>query len=163
MQKMIFQTATWEDSDRLWEIIEPIIRAGETYVFSPDSSREKMLDYWLDSDKDTYVAKLDGEILGTFYLKANQPDRGSHVVNAGYMVAAKAGGRGIGRAMADFSFSEARRLGYTAMQFNYVISSNTIAVSLWEKLGFKIVGQVPDAFVHPKLGPTDVYVMYLKL
>lgn len=132
-------------------------------MFSPDSSREKMLEYWLGSDKDTYVAELHGEILGTFYLKANQPDRGSHVVNAGYMVEPKAGGRGIGRALAEFSFAEARRLGYTAMQFNYVISSNTVAVSLWEKLGFKIVGQVPDAFMHPKLGPTDVYVMYRKL
>lgn len=163
MQQMVFRAATWEDSDRLWEIIESIVRAGETYVFSPDSSREKMLEYWLGSDKDTYVAELHGEILGTFYLKANQPDRGSHVVNAGYMVEPKAGGRGIGRALAEFSFAEARRLGYTAMQFNYVISSNTVAVSLWEKLGFKIVGQVPDAFMHPKLGPTDVYVMYRKL
>lgn len=152
-----------EDAIALWEIIEPIVRAGETYVFSPDSSREKMLDYWLGADKDTYVAEQDGEILGTFYLKANQPDRGSHVANAGYMVGEKARGKGIAKAMAEFSFVEAKRLGYSAIQFNFVIASNTVAVGLWEKMGFKIVGQVPDAFLHPRLGYVDVYVMYRKL
>ncbi|MBN7813722.1 GNAT family N-acetyltransferase [Algoriphagus sp. H41] len=163
MHQLNLRKARPEDASAVWEIIEPIIRAGETYVFSPDTPREKMLDYWLGADKDTYVAVLDGEILGTFYLKANQPDRGSHVANAGYMVGEKARGKGIAKAMAEFSFVEAKRLGYTAMQFNYVISSNTVAVQLWQKMGFKIVGQVPDAFAHPGLGLTDVYVMYRKL
>lgn len=122
-----------------------------------------MLGYWLGSDKDTYLAELDGEILGTFYLKANQPDRGSHVVNAGYMVGEKARGKGVAKAMAEFSFLEAKRLGYSAMQFNFVIASNTVAVLLWQKLGFRIVGQVPDAFAHPESGLTDVFVMYRKL
>ncbi len=163
MQQPKLRKAQPEDADSLCGIIEPIIRAGETYVFSPDSSREKMLNYWLGADKDTYVAELDGEILGTFYLKANQPDRGSHVVNAGYMVGERARGKGIAKAMAEFSFAEAKRLGYSAMQFNFVIASNTVAVSLWQKMGFDIVGQVPEAFLHPRLGYVDVYVMYRKL
>lgn len=155
--------AVRSDLESLWEIIEPIIREGSTYVFSPDSSKERMMAYWMSEDKATYLAELDGEIVGTFFLKENQPDRGSHVVNAGYMVSKKASGKGIGRAIAEFSFVEAKRLGYQAMQFNYVVKSNTVAVNLWKKLGFEIVGEIPDAFTHPKLGPTNVYVMYRKL
>lgn len=163
MENLIFRKAKPEDYGKLWEIIEPIIREGSTYVFSPDSSRDRMLDYWINEDKHTYVAEMGGEILGTFFLKANQPDRGSHVVNAGYMVSPSATGQGIGKAMAEFSFTEARRLGFLAMQFNYVVKSNTSAVKLWKKLGFGIVGEVPDAFDHPKLGMTPVYVMYRRL
>jgi ribosomal protein S18 acetylase RimI-like enzyme len=122
-----------------------------------------MMDYWLGEDKHTYVAELEGEIVGTFYLKANQPDRGSHVVNAGYMVSPKSAGKGIGKAMAEFSFEEAKRLGFLAMQFNYVVKTNTPAVNLWKKMGFEIVGEVPEAFSHPKFGLTNVYVMYRKL
>jgi ribosomal protein S18 acetylase RimI-like enzyme len=160
---MNFRIATHSDSGSLWEIIKPIIREGSTYVFSPDSSQEKMLNYWLGEDKHTYVAESDGEIVGTFYLKANQPDRGSHIVNAGFMVSPLAKGRGIGKAMAEFAFSEARHLGFQAMQFNYVVKSNTAAIHLWNKLGFAIVGEIPGAFIHPQLGPTNVYVMYRKL
>ena len=109
------------------------------------------------------MAELGREILGTFFLRANQPDRGSHVVNAGYIVCPKASGKGIGKTMAEFSFSEAKRLGFRAMQFNYVVKSNTVAVGLWKKLGFAIVGEIPDAFDHPILGMTPVYVMYRRL
>jgi ribosomal protein S18 acetylase RimI-like enzyme len=161
--KLNFRKASQADSDALWEIIEPIIREGSTYVFSPDSSKEKMLDYWLGDDKGTYVLESDGKIAGTFYLKANQPDRGSHIVNAGFMVSQNKKGQGIGKAMAEFSFAEAKRLGYQSMQFNYVVKSNISAVNLWKKLGFDIVGEVPDAFFHPKLGLTNIYVMYRKL
>lgn len=158
-----FRQATPSDSESLWEIIRPIIREGSTYVFAPESSREKMMDFWLAKDKASYVAEFDGEILGTFFLKANQPDRGSHIVNAGYMVSSKARGKGIGKAMAEFSFEEAKRLGFLAMQFNYVVKSNTAAVSLWIKLGFEIVGEVPEAFLHPHLGPTNVLILHRKL
>lgn len=158
-----FRLAAQSDSDALWEIIKPIIREGSTYVFSSDSSEEKMLAYWLGEDKRTYVAESDGKIVGTFYLKANQPDRGSHIVNAGFMVYQHIIGKGIGKAMAEFSFAESKRLGFQAMQFNYVVKSNTAAVHLWKKLGFEIVGEVPDAFTHPKLGLTNVLLMYRKL
>lgn len=163
VENLIIRKANSEDAYKLWEIIEPIIREGSTYVFSPDSSKEKMMGFWLAQDKSTYVAELNGEIVGTFFLKANQPDGGSHVVNAGYMVSPKAKGKGIGKAMAEFSFAEAKRLGYHAMQFNYVVKSNTAAVNLWTKLGFEIVGEVPEAFIHPKLGLTSVFIMYRKL
>lgn len=114
-------------------------------------------------DKKTYVAELDGKIVGTFFLKANQPDSGSHIVNAGYMISQHHQGRGIGKTMAEFSFMEAKRLGFKAMQFNYVVKSNTVAVNLWKKLGFEVVGEVPEAFFHPNLGLTNILVMYRKL
>jgi ribosomal protein S18 acetylase RimI-like enzyme len=163
MISLAIRKAASKDAKRIWAIIEPIIREGSTYVFSPDSSEKKMMDYWMADDKHTYLAELEGEIVGTFYLKANQPDRGSHVVNAGYMVSPKSAGKGIGKAMAEFSFEEAKRLGFSAMQFNYVVKSNTSAVALWKKMGFEIVGEIPEAFDHPFFGPTNVFVMYRKL
>ena len=163
LNSLILRKAKPEDASVIWSIVEPIIRAGETYVFDPNSSREKMLDYWMAADKQTYVAERDGQILGTFYLKANQPDRGSHVVNAGFMVSPDSSGKGIGKAMAEFSLIEAKRLGYRAMQFNFVVKSNLPAVRLWKKMGFEIIGEIPEAFSHPNLGLTSVYVMYRKL
>lgn len=163
MKNLSLRKAKSEDYSGIWKVLEPVIREGTTYVFSPDSSEKKMMDYWLADDKHTYVAELEGEIVGTFYLKANQPDRGSHVVNAGYMVSPKSAGKGIGKAMAEFSFEEAKQLGFTAMQFNYVVKSNTSAVALWKKMGFEIVGEIPEAFDHPVFGPTNVFVMYRKL
>lgn len=158
-----FRKATQLDSAALWPLIEPIIREGSTYVFSQDSSEKKMMDFWLAQDKSTYVAELDGEIVGTFFLKANQPDRGSHIANAGFMVSPLVNGKGVGKALAEFAIAEANRMGFQAMQFNYVVKSNLAAVHLWKKLGFDIIGEVPDAFIHPENGLTNVYVMYRKL
>lgn len=163
MKSLSLRKAKPEDYSGIWKVLEPIIREGTTYVFSSDSSETKMMEYWLAEDKQTYVAELEEEIVGTFYLKANQPDRGSHVVNAGYMVSSEAAGQGIGKAMAEFSFVEAKRLGFGAMQFNYVVKTNTVAVNLWKKLGFQVVGEIPEAFDHPVFGLTNVYVMHRKL
>ncbi|MDQ3799188.1 MAG: GNAT family N-acetyltransferase [Acidobacteriota bacterium] len=151
------------DKTRIWEIIKSVISTGDTYVFAPDSSRKKMLAYWFAADKKTYVALWENEIVGTFYLKDNQPDLGSHVANAGYMVAPEAKGKRVGRAMAEFSLDEAKKLGYQAMQFNFVVKSNEIAVKLWLDLGFEIIGEIPEAFNHAELGLTNAYLMYRKL
>lgn len=160
---MNIRKAIPSDSDQIWEIISEVISKGDTYVFAPDSSKEKMLDYWLASDKHTFVAEQNGEIIGTFYLKANQPDLGSHIVNAGYMVSSKARGQGLGYTMGEFSIAEAKRLGFRAMQFNIVIKTNEGAVRLWQKLGFSIIGEIPDAFQHSRLGFVNAYIMYQSL
>lgn len=163
-RKMIeIRKATKGDEPRIWKIIEPVIAAGVTYVFAPDSSEEKMLAFWCGADKATYVALLDDKIVGTFFIKANQPDLGAHVANAGYMVAPEAAGKGVGKRMAEFSIGEAKRLGYLAMQFNFVVKSNEPAVRLWQKLGFEIVGEIPEAFRHRENGLTNAYIMYRKL
>jgi ribosomal protein S18 acetylase RimI-like enzyme len=161
------------DKPQIWEIIESVIATGDTYVFSPDSPEEKMLAYWFAADKKTYVAlwseppaatgESNQKIFGTFFLKDNQPDLGSHIANAGYMVAPAAKGKGIGRAMAEFSLEEARRLGYEAMQFNFVVKSNEVAVKLWMNLGFEIIGEIPEAFQHAENGLTNALIMYRKL
>lgn len=155
--------ATAADADGVWSIIQEVIATGDTYVFAPDSPREKMLEYWYGEDKHTYVALLDGEVAGTFVIKDNQPDLGSHIANAGYMTSPRAFGKGIGRMMCEFSLGEAKRLGYTAMQFNIVIKSNIRAVALWQKLGFGIIGEIPDA-IRTKQGDwVNAYIMYRKL
>jgi len=155
--------ATTEDADEIWNIIKEVIATGDTYVFDPASSKEKMLGFWLAQDKYTFVALLNGEIVGTFLIKDNQPDLGSHIANAAYMTSPKAAGQGVGKKMGEFSLDEARRLGYKAMQFNIVIKSNTRAVQLWQKLGFTIIGEIPEAFDHRRDGLTNAFIMYRKL
>lgn len=157
---MTIRAAERNDQEDVWAIIEPVIRAGDTYMYSPDSSKEEMLALWFDSEKYTYVAEKEGRLVGTFFLKANQPDLGSHVVNAGYMVHPAYRGQGIAEQLCRFSLEEARRLGFKAMQFNCVISTNTVAVRLWQKCGFDIIGTLPKAFQHKELGLTDAFVMY---
>lgn len=122
-----------------------------------------MLRFWFAPDKRTYVAVSENKIVGTFFLKTNQPDLGSHIVNAGYMVAPEAKGMRVGRTMAEFSLEEAKNLGYRAMQFNFVVKSNEVAVKLWLALGFEIIGEIPEAFQHKENGLTNALIMYRKL
>lgn len=152
-----------EDKSAIWSIIKAVIAGGDTYVFSPDASEEEMLAYWFTPDKHNYVAVLDGEVVATFWLRANQPGLGAHVGNAAYMVSPDAAGKGIGKKMALWSLDEARRLGFTAMQFNFVVSTNTIAVNLWKSIGFEVIGEIPDAFAHSREGLVDALIMYQKL
>lgn len=148
------------DADAIWSILEPVIRAGETYTLARTLTREAALQYWMGSDRETFVAERDGHIAGTFYLKANQAGGGSHVANCGYVTAADQAGKGVARAMCLASLAMARERGFRAMQFNLVISSNTRAVRLWQSLGFEIVGRLPRAFQHPLHGEVDAFVMY---
>ena len=151
------------DKPAVWEIINAVIAGGDTYVFDPDASEDEMLTYWFSPEKYVYVAEDDGEILGTYWIKANQPGLGSHVGNGAYMVSANAKGKGIGRMIAEHSLEEARRLGFKTMQFNFVVKSNEVAVRLWQKVGFEIIGEIPDAFDHRENGLTNAYIMYRKL
>ncbi len=155
--------ASKTDDPQLWKIIKSVISSGDTYVFAPDSSKDKMLAYWRGADKKTYVALWENKIVGTFFLKENQPDLGSHIANAGYMVAPEAKGKRVGRQMAEFSIEEAKRLGYLAMQFNFVVKSNEVAVKLWQNLGFQVIGEIPEAYNHVKNGLTNAYIMHRKL
>lgn len=151
------------DHDGIWQIFRAVVARGDTYVFNPKISRAKALGYWLNSTTRCYVAVFDHELLGTYILRPNQPDLGSHVANAAFMVALAAQGCGVGRAMAEHCLREAERLGFRAMQFNYVVSTNNAALRLWKDLGFRIVGRLPGAFRHVRDGFVDVYVMYRRL
>ena len=151
------------DRDAIWEIFHAVVASGDTYAFDPRISREDALAYWFREDTHTYVAAQDRHVVGTYILRPNQPGAGSHVANAAFMVAPTARGQGIGRAMGEHCLSEARRLGFRAMQFNFVVSTNESAIRLWQQLGFKIVGTLPGAFRHPEKGYVDVYVMFRSL
>jgi L-amino acid N-acyltransferase YncA len=151
------------DRDAIWNIFHQIVVASDTYAFDPSISREEALAYWFRGDTHTYVADKDGRVVGTYILKPNQLGPGSHVANAAFMVASDAEGCGVGRAMAEHCLSESRRMGFRAMQFNFVVSTNMGAIHLWKQLGFKIVGTLPGAFRHPQKGYVDVYVMFRSL
>ena len=155
--------ATNEDEESLWGILEPMVRKGGTYVFSLDKSKESLMGYWMGVDKSTFVVELDGELVGTFYLKANQEGLGDHVCNAGFVVAPAAEGQGTGRWMGEFAQAEAKSRGFLAMQFNFVIKSNQRAVQLWKSLGFAVIGEIPDAYRHPELGLVPALIFHKKL
>ena len=151
------------DRDRIWNILEPVIRAGETYTLPRDFSREQALDYWFSAGHEVWLALDGGEVLGTYFLRANQQGGGSHVANCGYMTARGAEGRGVARAMCAHSLLRARERGFRAMQFNFVVSTNQRAVRLWQSFGFDIAGRLPGSFQHPQLGFVDALVMYRTL
>jgi ribosomal protein S18 acetylase RimI-like enzyme len=160
---MHIRPAKIADRIAIWSIIGPTIRAGETYALDREMSEADALAYWLGSDRQTFVAEENGEIVGTYYIRANGAGGASHVCNCGYMTAAQATGRGIARAMCQHSLAYACERGYRGMQFNFVVSSNSRAVSLWQSLGFEIAGRLPKAFHHPTLGYIDALVMFRSL
>jgi GNAT superfamily N-acetyltransferase len=151
------------DANEIWEILKVIIREGDSFVYSTQTTKVEMLDNWFSKNKHTYTALLDGKIVGTFFIQDNQPGLGSHIANAGYATSPEAYGQGIGKQMGIFSLDEARRLGYKAMQFNIVVKTNQRAVKLWQDIGFTIIGETPEAFQHQKLGLVNAYMMYQKL
>ena len=165
--------ATDSDRNTIWEIFHEVIAAGDTYPIDSEMSRDGALAYWFGNGTHTYVAELDrlkrssskraAQIVGSYTLHPNQSGGGGHVANAAFMVPAIARGQGIGRAMGENCLNEARRLGFRAMQFNFVVSTNESAVKLWQDLGMKIVGTLPGAFLHPTQGYVDVYVMHQSL
>jgi RimJ/RimL family protein N-acetyltransferase len=151
------------DADAIWAILEPVIRAGETYALPRDMDRESALAYWFSPGREVFVAEDHSAIVGTYFLQSNQRGGGAHVANCGYMTAPYATGRGVARAMCAHSLERARHRGFRSMQFNFVVSNNERAVQLWLKSGFEIVGRLPKAFAHPTLGLVDAYIMYRHL
>jgi ribosomal protein S18 acetylase RimI-like enzyme len=160
---MRIRAAGPDDESAIWRIIAPTIRAGETLALDRDMTEAEATAQWLGSDRETFVAEVEGEIVGTYYLRPNQAGPGKHVCNCGYVTSEAARGRGVARAMAEHSLEHARARGYRAMQFNFVVSSNERAVRLWESLGFAVVGRLPGAFDHPTLGYVDALVMFRAL
>ena len=157
---MRMRPAQMDDANAIWHIIGPVIRAGETYALDRDMTEADALAYWLGHDRETFVAEQDGEIIGTYFIRANQAGGGKHICNCGYVTSAAASGRGVGRAMFQHSLDYARQRGYRGMQFNFVVSTNRRAVALWQSLEFEIVGRLPQAFYHPTLGYVDALVMF---
>jgi L-amino acid N-acyltransferase YncA len=157
------RSATEKDQNAIWEMFHGVIAAEDVFAFDPKMSRADALAFWCGTDKHIYVAEEDGRVLGTYYIKPNQGGGGAHVANAGYMVSPAARGHHLGRALCEHSLAEARRLGFRAMQFNFVVSTNESAIHLWREFGFEIAGTLPGAFRHSQKGYVDVYVMWRSL
>jgi L-amino acid N-acyltransferase YncA len=157
---MQIREAQASDGDAIWSILEPVIRAGETYTLPVDMEREDALMFWSAPAHEVFVAQERTEILGTYFLRSNQRGGGAHVANCGYITAPWANGRGVARAMCGHSLDRARSRGFRAMQFNFVVSTNERAIRLWHSFGFETVGRLPGAFHHPRQGFVDALVMY---
>jgi ribosomal protein S18 acetylase RimI-like enzyme len=161
---MIVRPAITADTDAIWRIIEPTIRGGDTYALPTDWTEAQALAYWRSPGHTVFVVEREGTLVGTYYLRANQRGGGgAHVANCAFMTAPAAVGRGVAGAMCAHALRSAADAGYLAMQFNFVVSTNTRAVALWRRFGFEVVGRVPGAFRHPTFGFVDALVMFRKL
>jgi ribosomal protein S18 acetylase RimI-like enzyme len=160
---MEIRPATQADRAAIWALLEPVLRAGETYALPRDMTLDAALGFWTAPGNDAFVADDAGAIVGSYFLHANHLGGGGHVANCGYVTAGHATGRGIARAMCAHSLERARARGFRAMQYNMVVSTNERAVRLWQAMGFAIVGRLPGAFAHPSLGDVDAFVMYQRL
>lgn len=152
------------DWPALWPIWHAVVAAGETYVWPPETASDEARSLWmLPPPAEVFVLEDGGDVVGTAVLKPNQPGLGDHVANASFMVHADARGRGVGRRLAEHVLAQARASGYQAMQFNAVVATNTVAIELWQSLGFATIGTVPDGFRHARLGLVDLLVMHRSL
>ncbi|WP_263355756.1 GNAT family N-acetyltransferase [Acidicapsa ligni] len=157
------RNAVIRDWENLWEILEPVIRAGEVFALPTDMPNEAALEYWFAPGNWVFVAEENGAVVGSYYLRANQRGGGSHVCNCGYVTAEWAGRRGVASRMCEHSLGFGSAVGFRAMQFNFVVSTNERAVQLWQRHGFTEVGRLPRAFQHPVLGFVDALVMWRSL
>ncbi len=157
---MDIREAKESDFDGIWPIFFEVASAGDTYAYPQDTSQDEAKRLWMQLPRKTYIAEEDGQVLGTYYIKTNHAGPGGHVCNCGYMVSPSARGRGLATLMCEHSQKVATELGYKAMQFNLVATSNKGAVRLWNRLGYDTVGRLPKAFMHPTQGFVDALVMY---
>jgi GNAT superfamily N-acetyltransferase len=155
--------ATEADDPALWAMLKPVFRAGDTYAIDPAIARADALAWWRGGTHSAYLVQDGGTVLGSYYICPNQQGGGAHVCNCGFVTALAAQGRGVARAMLDHALHTARDSGYLAMQFNFVVETNTRAVALWQSNGFDVVGRLPRAFRHPRQGLVDALVMYRHL
>lgn len=161
---MTFRKITRNEAPSIAHIFRPIIEAEEFISLPRGTSDAEWTDFWFgDTTYEVWIAEEDGKVLGTFHLRPNQKGLGSHVANGGYLVAPEARGRGIGRQMCEQSIARARELGYRAIQFNFVISTNTTAVNLWKDLGFRIIGTIPDGYHRKQQEYVDAHIMFRDL
>ncbi len=156
-------SAQEKDFEDIWRIFCQVIAGGETYVNDEATTKEDAYNKWFSKSATTFVAKINGKVVGAYLIRSNQVGRGSHIGNASYIVDENARGNGIGKALALDSIHKAKELGYKAMQFNFVVSTNKAAVNLWQSVGFRIIGTIPQGFKHKSLGFVDAYVMFREI
>lgn len=158
------RTATAADWPRIWPVVEAVVRDGETYTYPTDLTAADARELWMAQPPGaTVLLEEDGEVLGTARMGPNRPGHGDHIGTASFMVAPRARGRGVGRALGEHVVQWHRDHGYAGIQFNAVVETNVAAVALWRSLGFEVVGTVPGAFRSPARGRVGLHVMFLSL
>jgi len=160
---MTIREAAATDVEAVWGIFETVVNGGDTYAFAPGTTKDEFLNIWFAPTMKTYVAEANEQIIGSYFMKPNQPGLGAHIANCGYMVHPDVRGKGTGGKMCEHSLKIAKELGYKGMQYNLVVSTNTKAVELWKKLGFRIIGAIPGGFRHIHLGYVDAYIMFREI
>lgn len=158
---MEIREATADDWAAVWPFFRDTVAAGETYAYPEDLDADSARLLWMADH--VVVAVEDGVVLGSAKCGPNRPGRGAHVGTASFMVSPAARGRGVGRALGEHVVQYLRDSGFRAVQFNAVVETNTVAVALWESLGFRVVGTVPEAFDSRAHGLVGLHVMHLSL
>lgn len=160
---MTIREATDTDWPAVWALFQAVAAAGDVFAYDEATPEAVARKLWFDPPAACFVCEVEGRFAGTYYVRPNHPGRGSHVANAGYVVEPSFRGRGLARRMCEHSLETARRLGFAAMQFNFVVASNAAAVNTWEKCGFAVAGRLPGAYRHKELGFVDALVMFRPL
>jgi ribosomal protein S18 acetylase RimI-like enzyme len=160
MADVSIRTARAADRAAIESIAGEVVAAGADFVYRAVAD---VLEYFYAPGGALHVALRGQDVVGVYVVKPNQKGRGDHVANAGYMVRLDQRGRGLGRALGEHSLDVARALGFAAMQFNMVVSTNVHAVSLWRDLGFEVVGTLPAVFRHANGETVDAFVMHRTL
>ncbi|MGB1065942.1 MAG: GNAT family N-acetyltransferase [Paracoccaceae bacterium] len=163
MEKIKITPATSADEERIWALLQPVFSAGDTYAVDPLIDREAAIAYWMEADKTAFILRIEGQAVGTYYIRPNQPGGGAHICNCGFITAPSARGKGVARRMLDHALIEAKQQGYRAMQFNFVLASNQRALAIWQRNGFATIGRIPQAFLHPKQGYVDALILHRSL
>ena len=163
MEKIKITPATSADEERIWALLQPVFSAGDTYAVDPLIDREAAIAYWMEADKTAFILRIEGQAVGTYYIRPNQPGGGAHICNCGFITAPSARGKGVARRMLDHALIEAKQQGYRAMQFNFVLASNQCALAIWQRYGFATIGRIPRAFLHPKQGYVDALILHRSL
>lgn len=163
MEKIKITPATSADEERIWALLQPVFSAGDTYAVDPLIDRDAAIAYWMEADKTAFILRVEGQAVGTYYIRPNQPGAGAHICNCGFITAPSARGKGVARRMLDHALIEAKQQGYRAMQFNFVLASNQRALAIWQRNGFATIGRIPQAFLHPKQGYVDALILHRSL
>ena len=163
IEKIKITPATSADEERIWALLQPVFSAGDTYAVDPLIDREAAIAYWMEADKTAFILRIEGQAVGTYYIRPNQPGGGAHICNCGFITAPSARGKGVARRMLDHALIEAKQQGYRAMQFNFVLASNQRALAIWQRNGFATIGRIPQAFLHPKQGYVDALILHRSL
>ena len=163
MEKIKITPATSADEERIWALLQPVFSAGDTYAVDPLIDREAAIAYWMEADRTAFILRIEGQAVGTYYIRPNQPGGGAHICNCGFITAPSARGKGVARRMLDHALIEAKQQGYRAMQFNFVLASNQRALAIWQRNGFATIGRIPQAFLHPKQGYVDALILHRSL